>query len=380
MELEQRQGAAADLRGRLDELGARDRGGERRGALAQPVAAQHPQDRDLAAVAVRAQRRLERGERELVDPQRTRERVAAGAVDRAGPAGEEPRLRAAQQLVAGEAGERGAGRDRAAHGRFVVQLGQGAGADVVDHGHAELAQRLDRHVLDEAELAEVRRVHAQDRAGAGAERVLVVAQPRAVGGPDLDEPRTRLRDHVRDAEAAADLDQLPARDDHVLAGARQRGGGQQRRARAVVDRERRLGAGQLAQQRLHVGVARAAGAGLEVQLEVRVAGRGARDGLARLGPERGAAEVRVHDHAGRVEDALERRRGRGPRPLTRPFAQVGVLAGAALELLPPLREHRTRRRQRERPRRAGDLRRERVDRREVAQRGHQRTRIRTARE
>ena len=36
--------------------------------------------------------------------------------------------------------------------------------------------------------------------------------------PDLHEPRARLRDHVRDAERAADLDELPARH-HELAAA-----------------------------------------------------------------------------------------------------------------------------------------------------------------
>ena len=96
---------------------------------------------------------------------------------------------------------------------------QRAGADVVDHRHAELAQRLDRHVLDEPELAEVRLVHAQDRARRPAPSgALVVREPRPVGGPDLDQPRARLRDHVRHAEAAADLHQLPARDHDLAAG------------------------------------------------------------------------------------------------------------------------------------------------------------------
>ena len=134
-------------------------------------------------------------------------------------ADEQPGLRAAEQLVAAEAHERGAGAHRAAHRRLVGQqrdvVGEDAGADVVDHRHAERAQRLDLDLLDEAERAEVRRVRAQDRAGALAERRRVVGQARAVGGADLDQPRAGLRDDLGDAEAAADLDQLAARDDDL---------------------------------------------------------------------------------------------------------------------------------------------------------------------
>jgi hypothetical protein len=47
--------------------------------------------------------------------------------------------------------------------------------------------------------------------------LVVVSRVRFVV-PDLDQPRARLRDHVRHAEAAADLDQLPARHDDLLPG------------------------------------------------------------------------------------------------------------------------------------------------------------------
>ena len=87
--------------------------------------------------------------------------------------------------------------------------------------------------------AEVRRVRAQDRAGALAQRRRVVAQPRAVGGPDLDQARAGLRDDLGDAKAAADLDELPARDDDLAARPGQRRGGEQHRGGAVVDRQRR---------------------------------------------------------------------------------------------------------------------------------------------
>ena len=64
----------------------------------------------------------------------------------------------------------------------------------------------------------------------GADRALVVGGARAVRRPDLDEPRARAREHVGDAEAVADLDQLAARDDAP------RGPRRARRARAAPRR------------------------------------------------------------------------------------------------------------------------------------------------
>ena len=135
--------------------------------------------------------------------------------------------------------------------------------------------------------------------------------------------------------AAADLDQLAARDDELAPAAGERGGGEQRRGGAVVDHERRLGAGQLAQQRLDVGLARAALA------RRRGRTRGSRSprpraatARARRVGQRRPPEVRVHDHAGRVEHAPQRRpqprraRARRGRPRRR-----RRLAGARREQL-----------------------------------------------
>ena len=92
----------------------------------------------------------------------------------------------------------------------------------------------------------------------GADRALVVLRARAVRRPDLDEPRTRAREHVGDAEAVADLDQLAARDDH-LASLCERREREQHRGGVVVDDERSLGAGQPPQERRDMILARAAG-------------------------------------------------------------------------------------------------------------------------
>ncbi len=98
---------------------------------------------------------------------------------------------------------------------------------------------------------------------------LVVGGARAVRRPDLDQARAGAREHVGDAEAVADLDQLAARDEH-LASLGQRGEREQHRAGVVVDDDRRLGAGQPAQQRGDVILPRPARPFGEVVLEVRI--------------------------------------------------------------------------------------------------------------
>ena len=121
-------------------------------------------------------------------------------------------------------------------------------------------------------------------------RTDVVGHAGAVGRADLDEPRARLREHLGDAEAAADLDQLAARDDRSRGRRRARRTASSTARGAVVDRDRRLGPGQLAQQALDVVVARAALAAGQVELEVAVAGGDPRD--RRLRPRRRAAPGR----------------------------------------------------------------------------------------
>ena len=100
-------------------------------------------------------------------------------------------------------------------------------------------------------------MHAQQERGLGPDRLLVVRRARAVRRPDLDEPRARAREHVGDAEAVADLDQLAARDDH-LASLRERREREQHRGGVVVDDERRLRAGQPPQDRGDVILPRSA--------------------------------------------------------------------------------------------------------------------------
>ena len=163
-----------------------------------------------------------------------------------------------------------------------------------------------RRLLGEADDAEVRGVHAQQRHGALADRLGVVAQVGAVRRADLDERRAGLAHHVGDAEAAADLDQLAARDHHLAAGA-ERGEREQQRRGVVVDRDPGLRARDARQQIGEVAEARSALPGVEVELDVRVALGGGGHRGDRRPRERRASEVRVDDHAARVDDAAQAR-------------------------------------------------------------------------
>ena len=142
----------------------------------------------------------------------------------------------------------------------------------------------------------------------GGDRIGVVAQVRAVRRADLAQPRAASQHDVGDAELAADLDQLAARDDD-LAAVGQRLERQQHRGGVVVDDEGVLGAGQPAQQRLHVAVARAALLPGEVELEIGVGRARPPSSRSRASGLRSARpEVGVEHDALRVDDRAQRER------------------------------------------------------------------------
>ena len=147
-------------------------------------------------------------------------------------------------------------------------------------------------------------MHAQQRDGLIRDRLRVVAGVGAVGRADLDQGGAGLAHHVGDAEAAADLDHLPARDDH-LAAAGERGEREQQRRGVVVDGDACLRAGDAPQQPAEVRVARPAFAALQVEFQVGVAAPGLRHRLDRRLRERGAAEVGVDHDAGGVDRAAQ---------------------------------------------------------------------------
>ena len=207
----------------------------------------------------------------------------------------------------------------------------------------------------------------QERGGLGADRALVVRGAGPVRRADLDHARARAGEDVGDPEAVADLDQLAARHDD-LASLGERCEGEQDRRGVVVHDERRLGTREPPKRLDDVGLPRAALAGLEVELEVRVRPADLHHPLERGSRERRPAEVRVDDHAGRVEDPPQRRRPEAVELGTRRGRDVArVAAGEDRRARTLERSARGGRRQRSRrfgQRLVGE---QPVDRREVAQ-------------
>ena len=153
---------------------------------ARAAAAQH---RHLAQrplrVAVELERRLERGQRQLVDPHRAGERVAPDALDRVGRADDHAGLRAAEQLVAREADHGRAGLDRldravgssARSGRSSSWPEPRSSITGTPCSRGEVGELAERRGVREADDAEVRLVDAQDGAGLRPDRGLVVGEP-----------------------------------------------------------------------------------------------------------------------------------------------------------------------------------------------------------
>src|SRR3954453_17266310 len=95
---------------------------------------------------MQSQRRLERGERELVDPKRARHRMRAEKLDGRSRSGDQPGLRSPEQLVARKADDIGSSLEAAARRRLVAEgsdrvwLAEHSRAEVVDHPYPALAR------------------------------------------------------------------------------------------------------------------------------------------------------------------------------------------------------------------------------------------------
>ena len=141
---------------------------------------------------------------------------------------------------------------------------------------------------------EVGAVDDQDCCRALADGARVVLGVGAVGAPNLHQPGPGRGHDLGQAERTADLDELPARDDHLAAGGV--GGEQQyQRCGVVGDDGGGLGAEVAGQALHHRGEPFASGTGVQVVLERQVAGHVG-------GEARRAPQVGVDQHTGRVED------------------------------------------------------------------------------
>jgi len=258
---------------------------------------------------------LETRERDFVEPKRTVNRVPAQAGDRRALADDEPRLRAAEQFVAREHDDVHARRDRVPHERFAAQdVRERRRAVRLEQSRSEIEGTRDlptqaefselrrRRFLGESDDAEVARVDLDQEARALTDRALVVRDPGAIRGPDLDEARVRTRHDVRHAEAATDLDQLAAREDR-FASARERVEEEQHGAGAVVHADARLRAGESREEIAEVIVTLVALVRLAVDLEHAVAARRSSHRFGDFVVDRRATETGVQDDARRVDAA-----------------------------------------------------------------------------
>ncbi len=240
-----------------------------------------------------------------------------------------PGLRPSQQFVAAHRHDRRTGLHGVSSRRFAgqpirLERRQEAASEIVQHRHAMLgAERRElvgRDVGDEAGLLEVAAVHFQDDRAVRFQRASIVGEVRAIRRANLDQARAAPLHDLGNTEASADLDQFAARHDRRAA-VGQCVERQHQSRRAVVHDQRVLGAGELAQQRRAVRVARPALAARYVVFEIRESARHTVDRVQRHGGERRSAEVRVQHDARRVDHAPQRttrgivhgvRHGRGP--------------------------------------------------------------------
>ena len=132
-----------------------------------------------------------------------------------------------------------------------------------------------------------------------------------------------------------------------------RGERKQRRPRTIVDDERVLGAGQLLEERHRVVVARASRAGVEIVLQVGVAGGRIVGRQSRpLGEDR-ASQVGVKDHACCVDDAPQTSTCRGAWRLLRRRPSPRPPAFSRDDLAPQASERLADGRRRRKPGRVG---------------------------
>ena len=230
-------------------------------------------------------------------------------------ADDEAGLRAAQQLVTAEAHQIGAGGHGLLHGDLARQppagqVHQGAAAQVHGHRQAGLVRdtgHLDLgHAAGEALHRIVAGVDLHEHGSARGDGAGVVGRMGAVGGTHLHQLGAGARHDVRDAEGAADLDQLAPRDHHLLA-ACQAVEHQQHAGGIVVDDGGVFGAGQFAQPAAHQVVTVATSAAVQVKFQVGGRGHGPCHGLGHFIRQQRAPQVGVQHGAGKVEDLAQAR-------------------------------------------------------------------------
>ena len=222
-------------------------------------------------------------------------------------------LRAAEELIA-RAGDRVRARaDGALQRRLAVnaerfKVKKAAAAEVLEKrqaaGMSERGKLLAARALGKADDAVVAGVDLHQRAGMLTDGGGIVRGAGLVGRADLAQRRAAGGHDLRHTKAAADLDQLAARNDDLAAGG-QRREEQQHGGGVVVDDQSAFRTGQSAEEFFDMGIARAASAAFHIVFKGRIVPRGVRRGFGRASAQTGAAEIRMEHDAGCVDDRTE---------------------------------------------------------------------------
>ena len=122
-------------------------------------------------------------------------------------------------------------------------------------------------------------MHAQQQSRVRPHGLAIVIKVGAIGRADFHQACAALAQHVGDAEATADLDELAARDDD-LAALGQRRQRQEHGSGIVIHDQGGFGSRQAAEQVLGMQITRPPLPGLQVIFEVAIAGSDTRHGLA----------------------------------------------------------------------------------------------------
>src|SRR6185369_17666146 len=149
-------------------------------------------------------------------------------------------------------------------------------------------------------------MHAQYEPCALVDCVFVVFNTGSVSGSNLAKYGAALRHYIGDSKAAADLDQLTSRDDH-LAALRQCVQHKQDRGCVVIRYNGRFTSGKPAYQVLTMRFAPAALASSQIIFEIRVARCRFRERFQRLTSKRRAPKIGVDNYTGCIDDASKRR-------------------------------------------------------------------------
>ena len=149
-------------------------------------------------------------------------------------------------------------------------------------------------------------MHLEQQRGRRADGAFVVGEAGPVGRADLDDLRPRGGEDLRDAERAADLDQLAARDDDLAPRASAARASSRAAALLLVTRAASAPVS-VGEQPFEAAGALAAAAGREIDLEVAGGGLKGRQPRRDLRGQRRTPEVGVQEDPGGVQHPAQGR-------------------------------------------------------------------------